>query len=228
MTATEQEIRNSAGMSGDVRAAAVNTQQSLVVGDEVRQWIKEGRVFSSGDGVLTTPATFTAVDLVRQTPNFFIRVPAGIVIVPLLALITPEATGAAVLQVLISACNNDIGVATSTARTVGLGTVANVNTRFAGVSPQALPYGSNTGATGTAPTGVSDLFRVYQQVDNDAITGAPTPPIIYNPRKGWGQECAVGSEGSIHTFMCYYVNGTSSTGFSIVTWAEFTYDEYYG
>lgn len=226
--ATEQEIRNAAGMSGDVRAAAVNTQQSLIVANEVRQWIKEGRVFSAIDGALTTPATFTAVDLVRQTPNMMIRVPAGIVIVPLMVSVTPEATGAAVFQMLISSCNNDPGTSNIVAATVGGGTVTNVNTRFAGVSPQAIPYITGTGATGTAPTGVADLFREYQQVDNDAITGAPTPPRIYCPRAGKGQEAAIGALGAVNAFLAYYVNGTSSTGFGIMTWAEFTYDEYYG
>ena len=106
-------------------------------------------------------------------------------------------------------------------------TPVNVNTRFGGLS-SVNAYNAGTGATGTAPTGVSDLFRHYQQVDNDAITGAPTPPIIYNPRKGLGQECIIGSEGAINAFLAYYVNGTSSTGFSIFTWAEFTYAEFYG
>ena len=215
-------------MSGDVRAAAVNTQQSLIVGDEVRQWIKEGRVFSAIDGVLTTPATFTATDLVRQTPNMMIRVPAGTVVVPLMVLVTPEATGAAVFQMLISSCNNDPGTGNMTAATIGTGAVANVNTRFAGTSPQALPYVTGAGATGTAPTGVADLFREYQQVDHDAITGAPTPPRLYCPRAGKGQEAAIGSVGAVNAFLAYYVNGTSSTGFGIMTWAEFTYDEYYG
>ena len=222
MPAVEHEIRDSAGMSGDARTAAVNDQQSLIISDEVRQWIKEGRVYQSGDGTLTTPATFTAVDLVRQTPNFMIRVPAGMVIVPLFGLIAYEATGAAVLQVLISACNNDPGTSNMSAATP-----VNANTRFGGLS-SVNAYNAGTGATGTAPTGVSDLFRHYQQVDNDAITGAPTPPIIYNPRKGLGQECIIGSEGAINAFLAYYVNGTSSTGFSIFTWAEFTYAEFYG
>ena len=227
MTATEHEIRNAAGLSGDVRTAAVNTQHSTIIGDEVRQWIKEGRVFSAMDGTLTTPATWTATDLVRQTPNVMIRVPAGMVIVPLMVSATPEATGAAVFQMLISACNNDPGTSNMTAAAAG-STVVNVNTRFAGVSPQALAYITGAGATGTAPTGVVDLCREYQQVDNDAITGAPTPPRMYNPRKGIGQECAIGSLGAVNAFLVYCINATSSTGFIIATWAEFTYDEYYG
>ena len=227
MTATEHEIRNSAGMSGDVREAAINTGHSLIVQDEVRQWIKEGRVFSILDGTLTSPATWTAVDLVRQTPNVMIRVPAGRVIVPLFVSATPEATGAAVFQMLISACNNDPGTSNMTAAAAG-STVVNVNTRFAAVSPQSSCYITGTGATGTAPTGVVDLFREYQQVDNDAITGAPTPPRIYNPRRGWGQECAIGSLSAVNAFLVYAVNATSSTGFIIATFAEFSYDEYYG
>ncbi len=226
MAATESEIRNASGMSGNVRAAAINTQRSLIVADEARQWVKEGRVFSAIDGILTTPATFTATDLVRQTPNMMIRVPAGIVVVPMMVLVTPEATGAAVFQMLISACNNDPGVTNMVACTVGTN-VTNVNTRFAAVSPRANAYVTGTGATGTAPTGVVDLFREYQQVDNDAITGAPTPPRLYNPRRGFGQEAAIGSLGAVNAFLAYYCNGTSSTGFGIMTWAEFTYDEYY-
>lgn len=223
MAAAESEIRNASGMTGNVRTAAVNQQQSLIVQDEVRQWIKEGRVFSAGDGTLTTPATFTAVDLVRQTPNFMIRVPAGMVCVPLFGEVTPEATGAAVFQMLLSACNNDPGTGNIT-----LQTAVNVNTRFSTIGSQCLAYAAGTGASGTAPTGVVDLFRVYQQVDHDAITGAPTPPFIYNPRFGLGQEVAIGNNSAVNAFLAYYVNGTSSTGFSIFTWAEFTYAEYYG
>ncbi len=221
--ATESEIRNAAGMSGDARTAAVNQQQSSIVSNEVRQWVKEGRVYQAGVGVLTTPEASTAVDLVRQTPNFMIRVPAGMVIIPLLGIMTPEATGAAVLQVLLSACGNDPGVANMTATTP-----VNVNTRFSDVGSQVLAYKTGVGATGTAPTGVVDLFRHYQQVDNDAITGAPTPPIIYNPLFGLGQECAIGSNGAVNAFLAYHINATSSTWFSIWTWAEFTYAEYYG
>lgn len=225
--AVESEIRNAAGMSGQSLPAAVNNQRSLIVSDEVRQWIKEGRVFSAIDGVLTTPATFTAVDLVRQTPNFMIRVPAGMVCIPLMTLVTPEATGAAVWQMLLSTCNNDPGTGNMTLAVAGT-TVNNVNTRNAGVSPRCFAYITGAGATGTAPTSVVDLYRGYQQVDNDAITGAPTPPWLYNPRFGLGQEAVIGNNANVCAYLAYYVNGTSSTGFAIHTWAEFTYAEYYG
>ena len=145
----ENEIRNAGGLTGSVRTAAVNNQRSLIIGDEVRQWVKEGRVFQAGSGVLTTPETATAIDLVRQTPNFMIRVPAGRVIIPLFGMMTPEATGAAVLQVLISACNNDPGTDNSVATTP-----VNVNTRFSGAGSTVKVFKTITGATGTARIGL--------------------------------------------------------------------------
>ena len=186
------------------------------------QWVKEGRVYQGFGGVLTTPEANWATDLVRQTPIFYIRVPAGRVIVPLMSLIAPEATGAAVQQVLVSTANNDIGTSNAVALTP-----VNVNSRYATVASSVTPYATVTGATGTAPTGVADVFRHYQQVDHDAITGAPTPPIVYDPMKGMGEFCIVGSNSIIHSYMVYYANGTSSTGFHIHTWSEWTYDEFY-
>ncbi len=223
MVATENEIRNAGGLTGDVRTAAVNTEHSLIIGSEVRQWVKEGRVFQSGVGVLTTPEAENATALTRQAPNFMVRVPAGVVMIPLFGEITPEATGADILEVLISCCNNDPGSSNMAAVTP-----VNVNTRFALTGSKVLAYKTNSGNTGTVPTGVADLFRYHQKKDYDLITGAPTPPIIYSPRHGLGQECVIGDDSNVQAVMTHYNNGTSATFFSIFTWAEFTYAEYYG
>ncbi|KKN62511.1 hypothetical protein LCGC14_0511270 [marine sediment metagenome] len=223
MTVIEHEVRNAAGMTGDARTAAVSNQQSLIIGNEVRQWIKEGRVFQGGTGVLSTPEAENATALTRQQPNFMVRVPASMVIIPVFGLIAPEATGAAVYEVLISCCNNDPGTANRTAIEP-----VNVNTRYSLASSRVLAYKTDAGASGTAPTGVADLLRLYNQADFDAITGAPTPPTIYSPRHGLGQECVIGNGSSVNAFMAHFNVGTSATFFSIFTWAEFTYAEYYG
>ena len=188
----------------------------------VLQWTKEGKVFQGFGGVLTTPEANWATDLVRQTPIFYILVPAGTVIVPLMACIAPEATGAAVAQVLVSTADNSIG----TSNAVKL-TPVNANSRYAAKSSAVSAYATVTGATGTAPTNVADVWREYHQADRDAITGAPTPSILYNPAFGIGAWCVVGTNSNINTYMVYYANGTSSTGFHIHTWAEFTYEEFY-
>ncbi len=223
--AVEYEQRTAAGMTGAEQTAAITQLRTSIVSDEERQWIKEGRVFQSFEGVLTTEATFAPTNLVRQSPAFMIRVPASIVIIPIMSLCVFEAT-TAVLQILVSCCNNDPGVSNMTANTP-----VNVNTRYSGTSSQVLTYATNAGNTGTAPAGVADLYREYHQADLDAITTtAPTPAYIYNPSGGKGQECVIGDNSNVNAFLYYMVAGTAgaSTGFSIHTWAEFTYAEYYG
>lgn len=224
--AVEFELRNAAGMSGAQLPVAISQTRSVFVCDEVSQWVKEGRVFQAGEGVLTTAATFAPADLVRQSPAFMIRVPAGIVIIPLMSMMVFEATKA-VLQVLVSCCNNDPGVANMTAVTP-----VNVNTRFSTVGSAVTAYATNAGNSGTPPTGVADLYREYHQADRDAITTtSPTnTPILYSPRLGLGQECVIGNNSTVQAYLFYALAGTASdsSGFSIHTWAEFTYADYYG
>ena len=222
--ATEHVLRTGAGITTTDATVAINYQRSTIVCDEVGQWIKEGRVFQGYDGVLTTPVADGVEELVRQEPQLMVRVPANVVIVPLMALWTPEAT-LAISQMLISCCNNDPGVTARTAITP-----VNVNTRYAATNSAVTCYGTNTDASGTAPTGVADLYREYHQADRDAITGSPTPALIYNPRVGHGQECVIGNNTSVQAFMVHVQGGATDatkTHFIIATWAEFTYDEYY-
>src|SRR3972149_3128645 len=188
----------------------------------ILQWVKEGRVYPALGGVLTTPEANWPTDLVRQTPIFYIRVPQGTVIVPIESQVAPEATGAVIGQFLVSTANNDIGTSNAVAVTA-----VNVNTRYATVAARVTAYATVTGATGTAPTGVADLHREYQPADRDSFTAALAPPITYSPFKGLGTPCIVGSLNDVHCFMVYYANGTSSNGFHIHSWAEWTYTEFY-
>ena len=195
----------------------------MTVNNAPLKWAQEGRVWSAGIGVLTTPESLAATDLVRQTPAFFLRVPAGRIVVPIMVQIVLEATGAAVFQALVSNSNNDCGTGNSVAATP-----VNVNSRYATVTSSVTAYGTNTGSTGTAPTGVSDLWRIYQQVDNDAITGGQTRPFTYDPFRGEGQHAITGLSAGISSFLVYAANGTSSTAFIVATWAEWGYDDFYG
>ena len=209
--------------AGGVAIPRTTVLQNLITSDEELLWNIQGRIFYAESGALTTPETVTATALVRQQPQIYLRVPASVVVIPLMACVTFEATGAAVNEVLVSAYNNDIGTGNSAAFTS-----VNVNTRYANNTAKALARITVTGNTGTAGTGVSDLFRSYIQADQDAITGAPTPPIVYQPSRGLGQRCVVGGADTIHTWAVHLANGTSSTAFVIVTWAEFTWAEIYG
>ena len=187
------------------------------------QWVKEGRVFHATHGALTSPAAFET-DLVRQTPDLMVRVPAGVVIVPLRVSIVAEATDTAVQQALISACNNDPGTTGRTAFTP-----VNVNTRYALTGSQVTCYITSTDNSGTAPTGVSDLYRSYVQprIDNVGTGSAPFEQVIYSPLHGMGSPGIIGSDSSIHAFLVYAGYAGTATGFILAAWAEFTYTEFY-
>lgn len=187
------------------------------------QWVKEGRVFYGIMGDLTTPVTLNNADLVRQTPDFMVRTPAGVVIVPLRVELVTEATGGTVFQSLISSCNNDPGVANVTAITP-----VNCNTRFANLGSAVTAYITATGNTGTAPAGVADHHRVYVQTDIDVINeNAVFDQVMYAPFHGKGAPCIVGDDSHTEAFLVYMAQGTSGTGYILAQWAEFTYAEFY-
>lgn len=186
------------------------------------QWVKEGRVFQARHGELTTPVAFET-DIVRQTPDMMVRVPPGTVIIPLRVLVVAEATGAEVFQCVISACDNDPGIANSTAFVP-----VNQNTRFAAQGSKVNCRITATGSSGTAPSNVTDLMRVYVQARIDAINeAAPFEQVVYDPLRGRGIPAVIGSNINVNAFMIHPANGTNSTGYIISSWAEFTYDEFY-
>jgi len=188
------------------------------------KWVKEGRVFTvTGAGVLTTPGTFQT-DLVRQTPDLLVRAPSGIVIVPLRVQVSWEATDTAVIQCLISACNNDPGIANMVAVTP-----VNSNSRYAQTGSSVTAYNTNSGASGTPPTNVVDVFRSYVQprVDNVGTGSAPFEQVVYAPLHGRGAPCIVGGDTGVHAFMVYPAGAGIATGYILAAWAEFTYVEFY-
>ncbi len=188
------------------------------------KWVKEGRVFvATGAGVLTTPGAFQT-DLVRQTPDLMVRVPAGIIIVPLRTEVVWEATDTAVEQCLISACNNDPAVANMTQ-------VApiNANSRYSQMGSSVTAYNTNVGNTGTAPANVVDVFRSYIQprIDNVGTGSASFEQVNYAPLHGRGASCIVGGDNGVHAFLVYSAGAGTATGYILAAWAEFTYAEFY-
>ena len=222
--AIENEVRSgAAGMTGLLSTAAVNRDRSAIVSPEILEWVKAGRVFSAHHGILTTPAAFET-DLVRQTPDLLVRVPGSVVIVPIMVQVHFEATGAAVAQILVSTCDNAPGTSNMSAYTP-----VNNNTRYGAAGSKVTAYITNTGATGTAPTNVNELARTYIQVDVDSVTGAANyDQFVYAPFQQRGAPAIVGGADDVHAFMVNVGVGTSSTGYIIATWAEFTYAEFYG
>ena len=187
------------------------------------QWVKEGRVYMAQHGLLTTPAAFET-DLVRQTPDLLVIVAAGVVIVPMRVQVVAEATDTAVFQCLVSSSNNSPGVANMTANTP-----VNCNTRYATTGSAVTAYITNTGATGTAPTGVHDYLRVYVEprIDNVGTGSALFDHVVYSPLHGKGVPAIVGDDSNVTAFYVYVGAAGAATGYIMAQWAEFTYTEFY-
>ena len=94
---------------------------------------REGRLFGSHHGTVTTPlATAATTAIVARRPMAWLRIPAGTLIIPVSVRIVVEAAGATT-QGEISLCSttNDVGAGTSSAGTSG---ALNKNTDSANVS----------------------------------------------------------------------------------------------
>lgn len=186
------------------------------------QWVKEGRVFQARHGELTTPQAFET-DIVRQTPDLMVRTPPGTVIVPLRVVVVTEATGGVIFQCVISTCDNDPGTASRSSFAP-----VNQNSRFAASGSKVTSFFLSAGSSGTAPTNVVDLLRVYIAVDIDVINEDPTfEQVVYDPARGRGVPCVVGSNANVNAFLVYPGQGSGGDGYIIASWAEFTYDEFY-
>lgn len=206
--------------NGGIAIPGTNLRQELVTSPDVFQWLKEGRIFTTEAGALSTAETITATAIIRQQPDLLIRVPKGVVIIPLMAQVS-FATSVGLAQVAVSTCDNDPGTSNVTATTP-----VNQNTRYGAKVSSVLTYKTATGATGTAPTNVADVFR-FASADPDSAA-ANTNPLTYSPYAGIGAPTLVGDGANVNAFMVYVSTGTSGTCWIVASWAEFTYAEVYG
>ena len=188
------------------------------------QWVKEGRVYHARHGELSTPQAFET-DIVLKTPDMFIKVPAGTVIVPLRVQVVTEATGAEIFQCVISTSTTDPGtVSNHTAFTP----VAQ-NTKFATRGSAVTVYylATSTGISATLAN-IVDLHRVYVETDIDVMNEtAPFEQVVYDPLRGRGLPAVIGDNKTTNDFLVYVGNVSSSTGYILTSWAEWDYDEFY-
>lgn len=206
--------------NGGVAIPGTNLRQELVTSPDIFQWLKEGRIFTGQAGALSTAETITATAIIRQQPDLMLRVPAGTVIIPIMVQIA-VATSVGLVQAAVSSCNNDPGTSNVTAITP-----VNLNSRYATKVSAVTAYKTATGATGTAPTNVADIYR-WASVDPDSVASNGNP-FTYAPFAGLGSPCVVGDGSAMNAFMVYIGAGTSGTAWIVGVWAEFTYAEYYG
>lgn len=220
--AIEFEIRNAGGRTSTLLPASVDYSGVQFTNSAVLQWQKEGRVFGAQHGLLTTGGTVTATSIVRQQPDFLIRVPVNTVIVPVFVQVYFEATGGVLAEIEVGTSNNDPGTSNITQVTP-----VNANPKYGSRQSAVTTFKTATGATGTAPTNVSILLRGGSPIDLDSVA-SESAQFVYAPFNGQGVPTFVGGADAIHAFYVWEACGTSGASYITALWAEFTHAEVYG
>ena len=200
--------------SGDSETASLNRRAELLRMPWHIQLALEGRVFTAGAGTITTPITFTSTTVVDVTlPDFLLRVPTGVVIVPLYAHIIYEATGGTLTEGVMSRTDTDPGNGTSSAADR-----LAVNLKTRGVNSSCTVRQLVT----VTPTFINntEFWRWGEPPDLDATVSGESG-FTWDYQRNANVPYIIGPA----TLNIASGTGTSSTGYITVVWAEFLTSE---
>jgi len=183
--AIEYKIGRSSSSIGNLEPAALARDRVLIVRDSILQWKLEGKVFYAQQGDAGTKLDFAETAYDEDQPQFAIRVPEGLVCIPLSFSLTFETIAGTGNHVIWSTTTNDIGVGTSTALTP-------VNYRRDNLFAPACKAGSLYSGNATAATGLIEIKRwhlPYAEADDESGWGNnflftindPAMPILIGP-----------------------------------------------
>ena len=190
---------------------------SLITNDYIQQLAFEGRVFSATQGSVTTPVTFLVTAANR--PDFWLRVPAGLIVIPLFLNVSIEGATGTLTEINHKFTSNDIGDGTSTAPTAGPRSLRTDQP----VGPLGIPRQLATGDT-TAETNPIELSRtVYIFTAADGATvGAGEAETSQPVQFTWSHKYGVAPVLVGPASWILYVSATTTqaTGFAEMVWAE--------
>lgn len=208
------EVRNimSLQSEGSAGSARINRRGELVTVPWHVQLALDGKVHAALAGTETAPITIANLVIDQDQPEFLLRVPSGVTVIPLTIIVGREATGAGITETEAWVSTGDPGNGTSSA--IALGPI-NLGVNIGGTSACTARQ------LVTAEVTVSSLMEFWRHtepVDADSVGGAcqyvwshltHATPVIKGP----------GGLGVCTT------TGTSSTGFITVVYAEFSSGE---
>lgn len=187
----------------------------LITKSTILQWKLEGRVFHAQQGDAGTKLNFAETAYDEDQPQFALRVPTNVVMIPLYLGITLEDLTSTENHVIWSATTNDIGNGTSTALTVS-------NARFGASNPSNLVIARSLYTVdATAATGLVELKRWYRPFASAAATDGFLPEdFLGDILKDTWLPVLVGPA----TLQHHIYGGAAPQGFGEYFWAEFAKD----
>ena len=187
-------------------AAHFDRQGNLIVVDLNENRAIAGKLFAANFGTLSAVIRLLGTGIVDRRPQAWIRVPQGTTIIPLLVEVEVELAGAAVFELSVLQCSNDVGEGTSAAATVG---PVNLNTRLGSDSGLCTPRQLASADVTAEENAVELKHQTY-------ASGVDNARFRYNPRDS-------GIISVLHgpATIALYGGGTDVDVFVKIVWMEF-------
>jgi hypothetical protein len=213
----EFKVGRTKASTADLAPAALANDCVAITRDSILQWKMEGRVFYAQQGDAGTKLNFAEAAYDEDQPQFALRVPQGVVCIPVAMNIVVEDLVSTENHIIWSTTTNDIGV-TSTKATI----LTPVNYRRDSLRSPMCAADSLYTQNATAATGLIETHRWYHPFASAAVTDTkaisdhmwtiedPDMPILVGP-----------ATLQMH---CYGAT-VGPQGFGQYSWIEFTTEE---
>jgi hypothetical protein len=187
---------------------ALTRKGAQITTEQLLEWAIQGRTFHAQQGDAGTLVDFAEVAYDEDQPQFALRVPSGVMVIPLSIVYTFQDQAGTDNHIILSRATNDIGNGTSTDATVS-------NMRANSAKTSLCTARSLYTGNATAATGIIEFARFV-----DPFAAASTAP---RPRYEWNIKKAAAIpvlEGPATLQAHVYATTDGPEGFSEWVWAE--------
>lgn len=194
-----------AAANNSMVAAHFDRAGNIIVTDVNESRAVAGKIYAANMGTLSAAIRLLGATIVDRRPQAWIRVPLGTTIIPLLVEVDIFATGAAVFELSVLQCSNDVGEGTSAAASVG---PVNLNTRLGSDAGLCTPRQLASADVAVEENPVELAHKTY-------ASGVENLTFTYNPKEK-------GIVSVLHgpaTF-ALYGGGTTVDAFIKMIWME--------
>ena len=193
-----------------VIAQAMSKQGANISMDQLEAWAIEGRQYHAQQGDAGTLLSFAETAYDENQPQFSLRVPSGIIVLPTSIDVNFQDSAGTDTQVIVATATNDIGLGTSTSLTIS---AMRRDNPFGG--SRCTAAGIVTGDTANAPAGVIEIVRTVDPFV--AASAGRVPGLHWDRSQSSVKPILIGPA----TLMVYvFATGTAPAGFAEYTWIE--------
>ncbi len=181
--------------------------------DSILDFKLEGKVFFVQQGNAGTKLAFGETAYDEDQPQFALRVPSGLLVIPLAMNITIEDIAGTENHIIWSTTTNDIGLGAASGSTE----LAPVNYRRDALNPPVAKATSLYTGNGTTPTGLIEVKRWFHPFASAAVTDGTD---LHNHDWNIQEDPEIPFLLGPATLQFHAYGGTALQGFGEYTWLE--------